>query len=213
MNKPDLKPEPLGLRILKVFPDAITAAVFLWVWIDPSGWRTHLVAQGLLIMLTEFILIHSAGFLGPVVFSREEAPRKRIRIAMQICLFYSLFVGVWAWQFNSWWTLAFFLWLMGAKLMDILVDRQVPEHIRLRQHGMIAASAVFYLACVFATLFLPLPELGLMHHGHFYGVPGSGAWVSHPHIVISAAFLYFTLLSLTKLLAWDLAFAPKKARQ
>ncbi len=46
-----------------------------------------------------------------------------------------------------------------------------------------ALSVIFYLGAVFATLLLPVPKFGVVRHGHFYGVPGAGEWVSHPNIV------------------------------
>jgi len=94
--------------------------------------------------------------------------------------------------------------------VDVLLDRRVPEEMRLRQMGLLAASVLFYLLSVFATLFLPFPKLGLTRHGHYYGVPGSGEWVSHPHIVISALVIYFCLLALAKLRAWDVALARRQ---
>lgn len=202
--------ETFSQRFCRALPDIITAGVFLWVWLDPTEWRRELVAQGLMIMLVEFILIHSSGFIGPAVFANEAPVGKRIKWVAGFGLFYTMFVAVWAWQFQSWWALVFFLWLLGSKLVDILMDRCVPEEMRQRQVGMVAASVLFYLLSVFATLFLPFPKFGLTRHGHYYGVPGSGEWVSHPHIVIAALVIYFCLLALAKLCAWDIALARKQ---
>ena len=212
MPKTVITIESFSQRLAKALPDMITAGVFFWVWLDPTEWRRELVAQGLMIMLLEFILIHSSGFIGPAVFAHEAPAGKRIKWVAGFGLFYTLFVAAWAWQFQSWWPLVFFLWLLGSKLVDILMDRRIPEEMRRRQMGMVGLSVLFYLLSVFATLFLPFPELGLTRHGHYYGVPGSGEWVSHPHIVVSALVLYFCLLALAKLLAWDVALARRQDR-
>ena len=204
--------ESFGQRFCKALPDMITVGVFLWIWLDPIEWRRELVAQGLMIMLLEFLLIHSSGFIGPVVFANDVPIGRRIKWVAGFGLFYTMFVAAWAWQFQSWWPLIFYLWLLGSKLVDILMDRRVPEEMRQRQMGMVAVSALFYLLSVFATLLLPFPKLGLTRHGHYYGVPGSGEWVSHPHIVIAALVTYFSLLALAKLCAWDIAFARKQVR-
>ena len=205
--------EPVGQRLVKAIPDAVTAGVFFWVWLDPTGWRRELVTQGLLIMLVEFILIHSGGFFGAIVFNPNESRGRRIKMLLGLGAFYCMFVGAWSVQFSSWWPLLFFLWLLGAKIVDLMFSRRTPDELRQRQMGMVGMSTLFYLLCVFATLFLPLPKLGLTHHGHYYGVPGGGEWVDHPHVVISALVGYFGLLACAKLLAWDAAFARQAQQQ
>lgn len=213
MSTPDFTIEPAGERLLKALPDAVTAGVFFWVWLDPTGWRKELVAQGLLIMLVEFILIHSGGFFGAIVLNPKEERGRRIKMLLGLGIFYSMFVAVWSWQFSSWWPLLFFFWLVGAKLVNLLLGRRTPDELQQRQMGIVGMSVAFYLLCVVATLFLPLPKLGLTHHGHYYGMPSSGEWVSHPHIVISALVGYFGLLAWAKFRAWDVAFARQAKHQ
>lgn len=185
----------------------VTAGLFLSVWVDPSDWRRDMVAHGMLIMLVEFILIHSSGFIGPIVFADDVKRSSRIKAVVGLILFYTVFVAVWAWQFQSWWALIFFLWLTGAKVVDILLNRRITDELRMRQHSMVPVSMGIYLICVFVTILLPVPELGLTHHGHYYGMPGSGEWVSNPHIVIAAAVWYFSLLAFAKLNALNVVLA------
>lgn len=213
MTTTDIAVEPVAERLFKALPDLITAGMFFWVWLDPTGWRREFVAQGLLIMLVEFILIHSGGFFGAIVLNPDVNRGRRLKMALGLGAFYALFVAVWSWQFKSWWPLVFFLWLLGSKIVDVLLNRRATDELRQRQMGMVAASVLFYLLCVFATLLLPLPRLGLTHHGHYYGVPGSGEWVSHPHIVIAALVGYFGLLAMAKLRGWDAAFARQARKQ
>lgn len=205
--------EPVSERLVKALPDAVTTGVFFWVWLDPTDWRKELVAQGLLIMLVEFILIHSGGFFGAIVFDSNEDRGRRIKMVLGLGAFYLLFMAVWSREFSSLWPLLFFLWLLGAKLVDLLLGRRTPDELRQRQMGMVGMSTRFYLLCVFATLFLPIPRLGLTHHGHYYGMPGGGEWVSHPHVVIAALVGYFGLLALAKFRAWDVAFARQAQQQ
>lgn len=213
MPADELSAGSFSARVAKALPDAVTAAVFLWVWLDPSGWRRELVAQGILTMLLEFILIHSGAFFGAAMLSPDIARGKRIRLLLGLGVFYSLFVGAWAWQFRTWWPLLIFAWLLGAKLAPVIANRRVPEHALWRQQGLAGASTLFFLLAVFAALLLPLPKLGLDRHGRHYGIPGSGEWVSQPHTAIAAAALYFGLLALAKLLGWDATFARNARRQ
>lgn len=213
MTTPAFTIEPVTERLVKALPDAVTAGVFFWVWLDPTGWRRELVTQGLLIMLLEFILIHSGGFFGAIVLNPKEDRSRRIKMMLGLGVFYSVFVATWSWQFSSWWPMLFFLWLLGAKLVDLLLGRRTPDELRQRQMGMVGMSTTFYLLCVFATLFLPVPKLGLIHHGHYYGMPGGGEWVSHPYVVIGSLVGYFGLLACAKILAWDAAFARQVKQQ
>lgn len=213
MPATELAADGFPQRLAKALPDVLTAAVFMWVWIDPSGWRRQLVAQGILIMLLEFILIHSSAFFGSALLSPDMARGKRIKVLLGLGAFYAMFIGAWAWQFRTWWPLLIFAWLLAAKLAPLIFNRRVPRESLWRQQGLVAASTLFFLAAVPAGLFLPLPELGLNRHGRHYGVPGSGAWVSNPHTAIAAAVIYFGLLALAKLLAWDTAFARNARRQ
>jgi hypothetical protein len=128
-------------------------------------------------------------------------------------IFYLLFVGGWAWMFKSWWVIMAFTWLLGAKFAAVLLGSRLDEEGKARQQGLWAMSIVWYLLAVFVTLFLPMPEFGVIGHGHAYGIPGSGEWVSHPHIVIAAGFLYFFLLGFSKLKGWERAMGRQAARQ
>jgi hypothetical protein len=186
-------------RLANALPDAITAGVFLYAWIAPLDWRKTLVAGLMLVMVVEFILIHSAPFLGSIVLARDEALKKRLRIFAGLTVFYSLFIGGFALGFKSWWPVFAFTWLIAAKLVSMVTDMRHTQRQKQRMRGYWGVSALFYLLAVFATLFLAVPELGITRHGTAYGIPGSGEWVSHPHTVIAAGFLYFGLLAATKL--------------
>jgi hypothetical protein len=189
---------PLGERLLHAAPDWATSALFLWAWLMPEAWHKTLVADLMLAMLVEFILIHSAPFLGSIVLADAQPARQRLRAFAGMTLFYLLFIGAFAWSFQSWWPFLAFAWLLAGKLAVLLGRRRDSARERLRQQGYWGASVAFYLVAVMLTLFLPIPELGIDRHGSYYGIAGSGAWVSDPHIVVAAGWLYFTLLALIK---------------
>lgn len=199
---PDARPQPLSFsqRLAHALPDAITAGIFLYAWLAPLAWRENLVAELLLVMLVEFILIHSAPFLGSIVLAPDMALKIRIKAFAGFTVLYSLFIAGFALAFKAWWPVIVFIWLTAAKLVSILTDRLHTERQKQRMRGYWGVSAMFYLLAVFATLFIPLPEFGITRHGAAYGITGqSGVWVSDPHIAIAAGFLYFSLLATTKL--------------
>ena len=140
--------DPVPLRALRALPDALLAAVFLWVWLDPVGWRHTLLAQGMLIIIFEFLLILSSIALLPIVFSYTEPRRQRLQWSIGLSLFYTLFVALAAWLF-----------------------------------------------------FLPLPQLGLTQSASHYGLPRLEP--HRPQLVSGFVVMYFGLLALAKLRAWD----------
>lgn len=198
----ETRPQPLPFfqRFVHALPDAITAGIFLYAWLAPQRWRETLVAELMLVMLVEFILIHSAPFLGNIVLASGQALKDRLKAFAGFTVLYSLFIGGFALAFKSWWPVIAFTWLITAKLVSLVGGSDHSERDKQRMRGYWGVSAGYYLLAVFATLFLPVPEFGITRHGAAYGISGSsGAWVSHPHIVIAAGFLYFGLLAATKL--------------
>jgi len=191
---------PLYQRIAHALPDAVTAGIFLYAWIAPLHWRDTLVAELLLVMLIEFILVHSAPFLGGIVTASHVALVTRLKVFTGLALFYSLFIGVFAIQFESWLPVLAFVWLIAAKLISIFSDRHHTERQKQRIRIYWGLSFSYYLIAVLATQIVPVPEFGLTQHGSAYGILSiSGAWVSHPNTVIAAGFLYFASLTATKL--------------
>jgi hypothetical protein len=177
----------------------MTAGVYLYAWIAPLHWRTTLVAELMVVMLVEFILIHSAPFLGSITLASDMALKTRLLSFAGFTAFYSLFIGGFALGFHSWWPVIAFTWLIFSKLVLILAGSHHTARQKQRMRGYWGASVLFYLLAVIVPLILPVPELGITMHGAAYGIPGSGEWVSHPHTVIAAGFLYFTLLAVTEL--------------
>jgi hypothetical protein len=87
------------------------------------------------------------------------------------------------------------MWLLLAKLMRMFTAADSDE-ARWQRHSDWALTCMLYLGGVFATLFLPLPRLGITREIQpQLGIEGSGEWVSNPHIVIAFGALYFGALA------------------
>ena len=94
--------------------DLLSAGIFFWVWLDPTGWRYDLVGYGLLIMVMEFALIHASGMFG---ITRDPAHPHPVagKAALGMLGFYVLLVAGFALSFDDLWVLADAVWLLIAK--------------------------------------------------------------------------------------------------
>jgi hypothetical protein len=209
--EPTRAPEPTGepdatgdasrslAAIGAALPDFVLGALFLTTWLLPTAGRIKLAPQLVLIVLLEFIIIHSAAIVGSVVL-RKATRRKRAMSLVGLVLFYTVFVGSFALMFRTSWPLWSFWGLMLNRLLSLILG-QAPEgeEMALVQRGW-AATALFYLGFVALTAVVPVPRLGLtpgivaqLH------IPGSGLWVSQPWRVMAFGFLYFTAVGISEL--------------
>ena len=104
----------ISLRhIVSAAPDAGLAGLFLLTWMFPTLFEPTMVRTLMLTMLMEFIVVHSACFMGLTAYSRATAAKKALTIA-GFGLFYSMFVGGFGLAFGTWRQLAGF-WLLTLK--------------------------------------------------------------------------------------------------
>lgn len=185
--------------VLSAVPDFGLAALALITWIDPKRMGEHWVGWFLTLMLLEFIVVHSAAFLGSVAFS--DKPRDvRVRQTLGLAAMYTLFVSGFALASKAWWPLLTFWGLIVNGLLGILFGAAPSGEEKQYAAQSWAAGAMFYLGGVFLTVFIPLPRLGV--RSSMLGPVGensSGVWVTDPHRVLAFAVLYFTAVGLSTL--------------
>ena len=178
--------------LVAALPDAALAFGFLINWLDPTALGAQMVQYFLLVMLLEFIIMHSAAIMGVALFS-ETPVLKKLRTVLGLAMLYSIFVAGFALSFKTWWPLGAFWGLSINRLAGSLVG-QAPtgKEQDLIKMGW-AWSAVLYLGFTFATLLLPVPRLGLTDEAvRLQNLSGDGIWVDEPHRVLAFGFLYFT---------------------
>jgi len=181
------------MRFVAALPDFVIAGVALLTWIDPSILGEQWAGYFLTLMLLEFIVVHSAAFLGLAAFS--DAPKAmRVRNVLGLSAFYSLFGAAISFGAKAWWPLLAFWGLIVNRLLGILFGTVPTGQERDAAMAGWAVGAVSYLFGAFATVLLPLPELGVRSSmlGPI-GEDSGGIWVDEPHRVIAFAFLYFVL--------------------
>lgn len=186
-------------RIASALPDFVTATIFLITWIAPSTLGESSVRNLMLIMLLEFLVVHSSGFFGGIVFS-DEIPRfKRTLSILALGAIYLIFAAGFSYAFSVWWPALAMLWLLLGKISAIWFAPVTREKERTRQMTFWGVSAVIYIIGIFATTLLPMPEFGVTGSGSAYNIPGEGLWVDYPNKVIGFGTLYFAALGWFKL--------------
>lgn len=169
---------------------------FFATWVDPYSLGNNMPQYLLLVMLMEFIIIHSAGFMGAVIYGGGER-KKRIVVVIGLGLFYSLFVAGFALSFGEWWPLWTFWLLIFNRLMSGMFDGDSNEAKKKLMMGMWVINVVCYLVGVFATTLLPVPELGVTPQViSAMNLSGEGVWIEEPYRVLAFGWFYFTVVGL-----------------
>ena len=99
--------DPQGYTIAHLFsalPSFALSVLFLVTWIAPAAFGDKMISYLMLVMLMEFINVHAAGFMGNAIISDADRTRKATMI-IGLGLFYTLFVGAFAFAFKQWWPL------------------------------------------------------------------------------------------------------------
>jgi len=185
--------------LIAALPDFGLAAAFLATWIAPDLLGVQRIGHLMLVMLLEFIVVHSAAFMGSVAIGAA-TPIERTKRVVGIGLFYTMFVGGFAAAFRTWWPLGAFWGLTLNRLLGMLVGQVPTEDAKAFMQRGWAVGALAYLAAVGLTTFLPIPRLGITRAVRAAAdLPGSGLWVDEPERVLAAGFLYFAALGLSEL--------------
>jgi hypothetical protein len=199
-------------RLLAAAPDAITSAIFLTAWIAPSIPGPQAVKNLMLTMLIEFIVVHSSAFYAGIAASSEVSRLKRTLMMLGLAAFYMMFVGAFAFAFDSTWPLFAFGWLLLSRFAHLWTHPVQGSRETERMMMMWAASCGAYVLGAIATVALPLPALGMtpgfvasMH------LSGSGEWIERPQTVLAFGWLYFAVQALVKYGLGDAGDAPQAA--
>jgi hypothetical protein len=187
---------PPVLRLLAALPDFAIAAAALLTWVDPSILGEQWAGYFLTLMLLEFIVVHSAAFLGSVAFS--DAPRhRRAVLTLGLAGFYTLFGAAISFGAKAGWPLLAFWGLILNRLLGILFGTAPSGREREMMQAGWVVGAISYLGGAFATVLLPIPQLGVRREmlGPI-GEDSGGLWVDEPQRVLAFAVLYFVAAGL-----------------
>ena len=154
----------------------------------------------MLVMLMEFLVVHSGGFLGATVLSDDISKAKKSLAVLGLGLFYLMFAAAFSMAFDAWWPVYTFLWLLGSRFALVWLSPVPRESEQGRQMALWGLSVAAYLAAVFAGALLPVPELGITQELHSsFGLEGNGGlWVEKPQTVIASGAFYFGVMAWSK---------------
>ena len=193
----------LARRAAIALPDAGAAGLYLWCWIAPRAWQPKLVALLVLALLIEFVVIQAGPFIGTIVYGDKMGldRHRRLKSAAILGAVYLLFAGLAAVSFDAWFPFLIFVWLLGVKVFAALLGRDPAATGREREMTLWILSVSYYFVAMFATMFLPVPALGITEHGEAYGLRGQYEWANFPNKAIATGFVYFCALALTRMFA------------
>lgn len=127
---------------LSALPDFGLAATFLVTWIAPHALGARMVFDLTLVMLLEFIVVHSSAFMGNVLVG-DLNRRKKTAAVLGLGAFYSLFVAGFSLGFHTWWPMLAFWGLTLNRLLSVLLG-QAPTG---REKTLVMGGWAISVAC------------------------------------------------------------------
>lgn len=179
-------------------PSFLLVVTLVRVWVDPmsvddGAWVPLAVG----IMVLEFLVLHSGGFMGALAVGDVPVVRK-VLLFLGLVVMYGLFALGFSVAVGSWAVMKIYGVLMAGRFMTVMAASQEGKVMLLVRSGV---GVVAYLGSVFLTLFIPLPRGGLDPSilDAVYPGRGGGEWEQRPETAIAAGVLYFTILGIFEL--------------
>ncbi len=189
----------MAAGLIQAAPDLTLAMTFLITWIRPYTFGPTAVKHLILVVLVEFVVIHSSGFMGAAALAATSVPR-RLLVILGFGFFYSLFTGVVSMAFHSSWPFLSFWGLTGNRMLNVVVSPAPNLRNTKIVMGGWALTVAAYLVLVFLTAFLPVPRLGITADVVArQELTGGGLWIDHPETAIALGFFYFLAVGVGEL--------------
>lgn len=184
---------------VSAIPDFGLALLFLVTWISPYAFAERTVAKLVLVVLMEFLIIHSSGFMGYVLFGEAGKWRKAVQ-TIGLALFYTLFVAAFTFSFGQWWPLWAFWGMTLNRLLGILLGQAPTGQEKALVQKSWVVGALMYFFFVFFTVVVPLPTLGITPDVVArQGFTMKGLWVEDPQTALALGFLYYTSVGVSEM--------------
>jgi hypothetical protein len=170
-------------------PDVGLASVFLITWIAPTALGDAMIGYLVMTMLLEFVVIHSAGFMGVVAMAKM--PRLKRGVAMlALGGLYTAFVWPIGTLSGETWIIWAF-WVLVLNRTWAAVGPAAVEGAEVHTKEFWGLSVAVYLAAVFLTVFIPMPALGINETVWTAPSNSGGLWNEKPQQALAAGLIYF----------------------
>jgi len=155
------------------------------------------VRLGVGLLLLEFILLHSGAFMIGVLGQRQNLGQ-RLKLAGGLLAFYSTMVWAFALSLDTPALLWIFAGIIIGRSLNLLLNPQASRRAIMARSAL---GVVLYLLVVFATVFLPIPELGITASvlNEAYPERGGGLWEREPERALAGAALYFLVIGFAEI--------------
>jgi hypothetical protein len=188
----------MNLRIpfpntISSIPDILMGMAFLATWIDQGALGEGMVVSLSLVMIMEFFVIHSAGFMAGIIYGSSE-PESKIKALLGLGSLYFFFVVGIAMGFQTWWPVFAFWGMMGNRMMSIFTDGSEREKKRALITKMWGNNIWCYLLSFFAAVLIPLPSFGVSGSA-FSHLDMTGDFVDEPHRMMAWGFFYYVMVA------------------
>jgi hypothetical protein len=201
--------DPQGYTIahlISALPSFILSGIFLITWVAPNALGQKMISYLMLVMLLEFINVHAAGFMGNTIIS-ENSRGKKAAMIIGLGIFYTLFVGGFAFMFEQWWPVWAFWGLILNRLLGVLLGKAPTGQEKIMLQTSWAIGVFCYVMLVFATILLPVPVLGVSSEAIAQqGFTARGLWIDEPYRLMAFGFLYFIVIGLAELFSYRWTF-------
>ena len=180
----------------------IAAGSLAWVsiqlyrtWVDPLAIENGAwVKFGVGLILLEFVFVHSSPFMGFIAGIAQRG--RRMAAFLGAAAFYGLFAAAMIFSVNEPRLAWVYFGVMAGRTWAGWADAR--DEMDLMAGATWALSVVMYLGCVFASVMVDWPHLGLPPElgSKILGSGGDGVWEAEPHRAIAAGAVYFAALAL-----------------
>ena len=196
-------------RVASATPELLASVTYFVAWFAPASLPGELLRSLVLAMLVEFLVVHSSVFLSVFLYTGVPGLRHPVLVVLGIAVLYMTFAGAIGLALHSWMPVWIIGWLIGSRVLTLLVDPRGREGEPGRQRALWVAGAVCYLLLAFATALPPIPAFGLDEAARArMALPGEGLWIDEPQRPIAMGAFYFGLLALVELFDWGVP-APR----
>jgi hypothetical protein len=199
--------------LIAALPDAAIAVVCGITWFAPYRFGPYTIKWIVTLMLVEFIVVHSAGFMGSVAYGDLPRLKKGLTLA-GLTLFYTAFTAGFSAVMHAWWPLVSFWILCLNRMLGALIGQPAKESEKAFVKASWASAVLFFVLGAFATTVLPVPRFGITAEAaaaQHFGSTG-GIWIDYPHRPVAFAVLYFAATALWELFGWRSFSGKRQAR-